>query len=693
MFLDNIKLYNFRKFVVSSDGRPGLMVKFHPGLNIIVGENDSGKTAVIDAIKMMLGTVSDDYYSIQDDDFYFDGTDYSHSFKIEAVFKDLNAHEAGTFLEWLSFDEHNHYELHLRLTVEKKTSEAGRQYLDRELVAGDDGAETSLRSGALSYLRVTYLKALRNASDELTPGFRSHLPQLLAAHSQLRNHPENKQLLVDALQESNVTIEKYLSEGFPIDSSSSDEIASEDTPQKPSINGELQEVLKELFDNRDQGKGKTRFQLTQATLNQILKQLSLSSESINLGLGNLNLLYISTELALLKDHSQSVIYGPNIMLIEELEAHLHVQAQIRLIKYIQDYILEGTQDASQQFILTSHSIALTASVDQRSLIYMNSGEAFSIAPEDTMLKDKDYDFLNRFLDATKSNLFFAKGIILVEGYAENILLPALGELIGFPLHRYGISVVNVEGTSFEQYVKLFSQKEGNPAISTPIAIVTDSDVKPEVFKITETNLSEVKRLITNPQNLDKSLFGEPYPTFSALTNAFKLEFTNTQAKKLRQQVLASLDDDEWARQTQTKQNKLDEKYAPLSANSKVLISPLWTLEYSLLHSPLRDLMIQAIAEKQYLPGNKRDKKITDFQSEFESKPHEAASHAYEAMDKGGVSKTEVSERLVELLAEMKPDERNGLKAKILGTQSGDLDPYCKYLVDAIKFACGQEVED
>ncbi|WP_407895663.1 ATP-dependent nuclease [Lacticaseibacillus sp. N501-2] len=381
MFLQSINLYNFRKFVATRDGQPGLTVKFHPGLNIIVGENDSGKTAVVDAIKMLLGTVSDDKNAIQDDDFYFNGTDYSTTFEIDAVFKKLNSHEAGIFLEWLSFGEHNEYELHVKLTVEKKTSEVGRQYLNRKLVAGDEGAESALRSGALSYLRVTYLKALRNASDELTPGFRSHLPQLLAAHSELSNHPENKELLVKALQDTNKTIEGYLSNGFPVSPNPSEDesrgILSEGDRPNSSINGELHTVLRELFDRQDQEKSRTHFQLVQATLNQILKQLSLNSESVNLGLGNLNLLYISTELALLKDHSRSVIYGPNIMLIEELEAHLHVQAQIRLIKYIEDYLRDVKADSAQQFILTSHSIALTASVDQRSLIYMNAGRAYS----------------------------------------------------------------------------------------------------------------------------------------------------------------------------------------------------------------------------------------------------------------------------------------------------------------------------
>ena len=340
------------------------------------------------------------------------------------------------------------------------------------------------------------------------------------------------------MEEANAIIEGYLSDGFPSESNppKDNDHLSDNNLEKQSINKELHSVLRQLFDSQDQDKSDTRFQLTQVTLDQIFKQLSLSSESVNLGLGNLNLLYISTELALLKDHSSSVVYGPNIMLIEELEAHLHVQAQIRLIKYIERYILSTEDNSSQQFILTSHSVALTASIDQRSLIYMNANKAYSMAPEDTMLEEADYDFLNRFLDATKSNLFFAKGIILVEGYAENILLPALADLINLPLHRSGISIVNVGGTSFNQYIKLFSQKEKSEKIGIPISIITDSDINPTVYGIDSERAEKIQELISGPSDLNVDLFGEEYATFAELVAAFKLRFENTKIKNLIIQV-------------------------------------------------------------------------------------------------------------------------------------------------------------
>lgn len=81
-----------------------------------------------------------------------------------------------------------------------------------------------------------------------------------------------------------------------------------------------------------------------------------------------------------------------------------------------------------------------------------------MSQSDTLLDAEDYEFLERFLDATKSNLFFAKGLIFVEGDAENLLLPAFAELIGYPLHEYGISIVNIGNTAFERYVKLFFKK-------------------------------------------------------------------------------------------------------------------------------------------------------------------------------------------------------------------------------------------
>ena len=60
MYLSNIKLWNFRKFGTVGDMdllRPNLNLSFTKGLNVLIGENDSGKSAILEAIKMVLKTV------------------------------------------------------------------------------------------------------------------------------------------------------------------------------------------------------------------------------------------------------------------------------------------------------------------------------------------------------------------------------------------------------------------------------------------------------------------------------------------------------------------------------------------------------------------------------------------------------------------------------------------------------------
>ena len=73
MIVSQLQVYNFRRFK-SIDGKPGLSIIFHEGLNALIGENDSGKTAIIDALKLVLLTQSNEYIRPVEDDFYTDRT-------------------------------------------------------------------------------------------------------------------------------------------------------------------------------------------------------------------------------------------------------------------------------------------------------------------------------------------------------------------------------------------------------------------------------------------------------------------------------------------------------------------------------------------------------------------------------------------------------------------------------------------
>src|SRR4029077_3218812 len=96
----------------------------------------------------------------------------------------------------------------------------------------------------------------------------------------------------------------------------------------------------------------------------------------------------------------------------------------------------------------------------------------------TKLDSSDYDFLARFLDATKANLFFAKGVLIVEGDAENLLLPAIARRIGRPLGAYGVSIVKVGHTGLFRYSRIF-QREDESILPIPVACIADRDVPPD----------------------------------------------------------------------------------------------------------------------------------------------------------------------------------------------------------------------
>ena len=167
--------------------------------------------------------------------------------------------------------------------------------------------------------------------------------------------------------------------------------------------------------------------------------------------------------------------GLRLGLIEELEAHLHPQAQMQVIESLQN-------QENIQLILTTHSPNLASKVKLENLIICSKSNAFPLGKNYTKLEEVDYKFLERFLDTTKANLFFAKGLILVEGWSEEILLPALAKLlkrigtISKDLTEAGVSVINIGSTAHHNFSKIFLRKE-EPYFSLPVSIVTDTDIK------------------------------------------------------------------------------------------------------------------------------------------------------------------------------------------------------------------------
>lgn len=157
--------------------------------------------------------------------------------------------------------------------------------------------------------------------------------------------------------------------------------------------------------------------------------------------------------------------GVTILAIEEPEAHLHPVNQ-RLI--YRDVI----QNSSNSVLLTTHSTHITAIAPIDSIVHLHDDrEGGTVIHATATMPMCDGEFLDveRYLDVKRGEIYLGKAVILVEGIAEEYLIPRFADLLGKPLDEKGIIVCNINCTNFTPYVKLLR------SLDIPYAVITDGD--------------------------------------------------------------------------------------------------------------------------------------------------------------------------------------------------------------------------
>jgi putative ATP-dependent endonuclease of OLD family len=320
MYISEIYAAGFRCFSAEAP----LSLKLQRGLNILVGPNDAGKTAVIDAPRYVLWTRGDDYVRLEATDFHAksDGS-RSAELLIKCTFDGLTPDEEARFLEWCT-NESGTLRLHLCLRGVRRQLPGGGDNVVTLYRAGKDADGMPLEGELREYLRATYLRPLRDAERELRPGRRSRLSRILGAlpdmASQAKAAPAGEApTLQDLMSETEAKVNT--------------------NPGIQTVQGVVNaNYLKDLSFSND---------LLTATLglgskgsfDQILERLELylnasdgRVERLVRGLGYNNLLFMAAELLLLQSHPEQVPF----LLIEEPEAHLHPQHQTLFMQLLEE---------------------------------------------------------------------------------------------------------------------------------------------------------------------------------------------------------------------------------------------------------------------------------------------------------------------------------------------------------------------
>ncbi|MBE5810402.1 MAG: DUF2813 domain-containing protein [Clostridiales bacterium] len=617
MYLHYIELQNFRSFGEMS------RVYFRKGLNVLVGENDSGKSAIIDAIRIVMGTTDQSWYHIDLSDFH--NEDRQCEIKINLKFVDLTLEEQAAFLECLSYenvDNKNVPCLYLHWVCRYLLNFVPPRAMTN-LTTGVMGDGPVLPAAAKEFLRVTYLRPLRDAYSNMQAGRNSRLsqivqsiPELNAGESVYVEGMDLKQLSLTGIADLS---NKLLAEHPKLQKANQD--ISDIVTSKMLLKG----------DHVD-----TQFAVagTNAAENKkliaLLEKLDLSAKANNgsgkVGLGTSNVLSMACELLLNRQA------GSSFLLIEEPEAHVHAQRQLRLMQSLQAEA--NSKERSQQIIVTTHSPILASVINLENITIVKDAKAYSLQSKDTLLNASDYRFLERFLDATKANMFFAKAVIMVEGPSEELLLPTIARILDKDLTECGVSIVNVRGTGLQRYAKIFQRANSDEQLMIKVACITDRDVMPDCAPAICIN-AEYSDPVAWPAN-----------------RKWKTESDYPQLKDKEKHLFEIC-------------NRADGQYV------KTFVADHWTFEYDLAYAGLWDEIIEAIVRVNYIESTRKSKMsaIAAKLSEFSSL-EQKASYLYSYFSKDIVSKAEVAQQLADILerkyAEAKDDLLAKLPAYILG---------------------------
>lgn len=483
MYIAEIVIENFRCF---GEGEQKLLLPLRPGLTALVGENDTGKTAVIDALRLILGTRDLEYFRVEDKDFHWppSAKQRRSEIRIQCKFDGLMRQDKGAFAEYLTYVEsggRTEAVLYVNWTAKDMAGSRGvRRFVSVELRSGETGDGPPLDGEARGLLRATYLRPLRDAERAMSAGRGSRLSQILQHTREVKESGADYDAAADPRPDPDTL--SVLGVG---DYASA--LLGDREGIKEARNRLNEGYLRPLSFRDDDLVGHIGVNPAgdrDTRLRQLLEKLELelkeegTNAPENRGLGSNNLLFMACELLLLGSEAADF----PLLLIEEPEAHLHPQRQLRLMQFLQNQAgIERADGQTIQIIVTTHSPNLASAIRLDSLVMIQGGKAFPLRSGKTNLEKSDCRFLERFLDVTKANLFFARGVVVVEGDGENILLPTLARLVGRDFAEHGVSVVNVGHTGLRRFARIFqrSEPDRDGTIHVPVACIADLDVLPD----------------------------------------------------------------------------------------------------------------------------------------------------------------------------------------------------------------------
>lgn len=507
MYISKIQINNFRNFKNKE-------IEFNDGVNVIIGHNNAGKTNLIKALSLVIDSTNSKRLEV--DDFHKNVTlaelksappKISISITIKKG-KEEEPDDLVTISNWLTKLDSDYeavltYEFFLpEKKIEEYITEMSSidndddkamvkawkilnhnfiRYYVFKIWGGDIINQATADSESLQKIDFQFLNAIRDVERDMLTGRNTLLREVFDFFM-------DYDIKIDTTKDTNTKYQEIKAKKVAF-SEKADILVEDLASRIEEGKNEILSYAKKTGASFNKANPNFEGSISENEMYSVMKLIVEYETGIKIpathnGLGYNNLIFMSLLLAKMQVNADINYLDTNAkvfttLAIEEPEAHLHPAMQYKFLKFLNE---NKEEKKVRQIFVSTHSTHITSAVslDEIICLHNENGETKVGYPskvfvnEDELINEKSKKYVQRFLDATKSDMLFAQKVLFVEGIAEQLLMSIFANYLDESLEDNHVAIINVGGRYFSHFLSLFDGEKDN-TIPKKIICLTDRD--------------------------------------------------------------------------------------------------------------------------------------------------------------------------------------------------------------------------